>query len=98
MMPPGGRRAYGIMMPDTGRPAAGGRSDSVDALGTTPAISLELSDSMPALGQDIIAICTVCRRRRHYAATAAAGRAAANTATAAPGRRLCCLARNLFQH
>jgi hypothetical protein len=28
------------MMPDTGRPAAGGRSDSVDALGPTPAISV----------------------------------------------------------
>ena len=38
---------------------------------------------MPALGQGIIAICTVCRRRRHYAAAAAAGQAAANTATAA---------------
>ena len=56
------------MMPDIGRPAAGGRSDSVDALG------LDLSDSMPALG--IMAICAVCRRRRHYAAAAAAAAAA----------------------
>ena len=55
------------MMPDIGRPAAGGRSDSVDALG------LDLSDSMPALG--IMAICAVCRRRRHYAAAAAAAAA-----------------------
>ncbi len=61
------------MMPDIGRPAAGGRSDSVDAQGTMPATSLDLSDSMPALG--IMAICAVCRRRRHYAAAAAAAAA-----------------------
>ena len=61
------------MMPDIGRPAAGGRSDSVNALGTMPATSLDLSDSMPALG--IMAICAVCRRRRHYAAAAAAAAA-----------------------
>jgi hypothetical protein len=74
------------------------RSESVDALGTTPAISLELSDSMPALG--IMAICAVCRRRRHYAATAAGGRAAGRGQHRhrRRRRRRSCLARNLVQH